>query len=562
MNASNDLKPLLEKGFNSHVNGDLATARQCYEQALTLAPTNGPILHALGLIALALGEHACAVGHLQRAAELVPNNPSFHTHLGIALAGLNRFADAAAAFEKAVALDPNNAEGHFNLGTMRRDAGEPDAAAASFGKAVALNPNDAEFLLNYGSALLALARLAEAETHLGKALALQPGNAQCHYQLGLVRARQDRIKEAATCFETAIALDASLADAHYNLGWMKTRLGRVKEATAHYDRAVALAPHEAEFQFNLSTALLAQGDFARGWPLNVWRLRFNPASIQNPKGLPLADANTPSSTPVLVVGEQGFGDDLQFCRYLPLLKARFPNLRLRARPALARLFRESFEGIEVYSDPAADAPDAALLPLMSAPAILGTAPDTIPATTPYLKVPAEVRRLRLPASPRPRIGISWAGRPNVPGFSEFDGRRSIAVELLHPLLAQTGVDWVALQLGRPDDLCGLAEAGYPLQDVGAGISDFADTAALVEQLDLVIAVDTAVAHLAGALGKPVWLLNRFDSCWRWFLEREDSPWYPTMRIFRQSQPGDWSEVITRVSAALADWLAARATPAR
>lgn len=522
-----DLSTLLEVAFNAHVGGDLTTARAGYERVLGLAPEHAYALHALGLIALAQGAPTLALDYLQRAVAREPGNPQFIANLGVALAMVERAEDAVACHARAIALAPDEAEFHFNLGEALAKLNRFAPAAQAFAQAVARCPSDAQFHARQGSMLIKL----------------------------------DRFEEARASFEQAARLAPREAAYHYNLGSMWVHLGQQRAALPCFERALALKANDAQAHYSLSRACLAQGDFVRGWAQFEWRLAAYPDTYPNPARLPLADRETPRDTPVLVTYEQGYGDILQFCRFLPALAQRFPALRVCMPPALARLVGASFAGIAIEPDPATAAQGMrALLPLMSAPFVLGTTLDTLPARVPYLRVPEHARRapLRLPATARRRVGLVWAGRSIWPGDAagKADRRRSLPWEALLPLLDMPGIDWISLQLDRADDLTALRDAGRPLADFSADMQSYADTAALVEQLDLVISVDTSVAHLAGALAKPVWLLNRFDNCWRWLDGRTDSPWYPTMRIFRQTTAGDWAGVIARACAALQDESAA------
>ena len=513
--------------------GRFAQAERIGRDVLALDPDNADAWHLLGVIAHQIGEIGAAADLIGQALRIQPSNPGLLNDLGNALADLGRLEEAERSYIDALALDPGYAPAHYNLGT----------------------------------ALQALGRLEEAERSYRQASLLKPDYCEAHNNLGNLLKDSGRLDEAESSYRSALALSPGFADAHNNLGIVLQMLGKRDEAERSYRRALELAPADPRIGMNHAILALLRGDYERG--LQHYESRFLGANAKTVAGfrqmLGRLDGiqwwRGEEGGCLLIWTEQGFGDSIMMLRYLPQLKQRgAARVAVYCEPELVRVIR-ALPGVdEVISKEQALAPGEfdCHCPAMSLPLRFGTRLETIPRDVPYLHVPAESSRSwadRLAQVQRPRVGLVWAGG----GIFADDRRRSIGPEQFARLLRVAGVSFVNLQKGA---------ARSQLNRIGPGIvdwmddcADFLDTAALVTNLDLVISVDTAVAHLAGALGKPVWLLNRFESEWRWLLDRDDSPWYPTMRIFRQTRRGDWDEVIERVAAALATWANASAITA-
>ncbi len=365
--------------------------------------------------------------------------------------------------------------------------------------------------------------------------------------------------------EESLLLRPENLKAHHNLGYLYHRLGRLDEAEGVFRAALQLYPDDPGIHTSLGHTLLLAGKFEEGWKENEWRWQTK-QSVPAPKRFFVPSWNSEAIGDRIILlhpGEGGHGDTLQFCRYVPQIAACAKTV-LEVQPSLVRLLSQltGVSEIVAYSDrlPHYDLHCS----LMSLPRVLGTTLDTIPATTPYLlPYPADTAhwRKRLDGLTGFRVGICWAGSGEVysPRKIALDLRRSMSLETLAPLGKITGVCFVSLQKGPPAAEANRPPLGMNLYDFTTDIHDFADTAALIDSLDLVISVDTSVAHLAGALGKPVWLLNRFDTCWRWLHDRDDSPWYPSLRQFRQPAPGDWDSVISLVRDALRQFTQARSS---
>ncbi len=431
---------------------------------------------------------------------------------------------------------------------MCRLAGRVDEAVAAGRRALKLEPNYPEALSNLGVALYEQTDFEAAAGRYRRAIELRPDFALAHSNLGNALYAMKRFDEAAAAYRRAIGLAPNFADAWSNLGTTLHHAGCYEDGMAALRRAIALAPHHANAHSGLGILLLMRGDFGEGWEEYEWRLLSSevkgPRFPQRPwQGESLAGRH------LYVQAEQGFGDTIQFARYLPLLQARAGAVSLRVHQGLATLLRESLPGVEVFGDRGTPAPADCECALLSLPRLFKTRLETIPAAVPYLRVPAEVAacwRQALGTVPGLKAGVAWAGRPE----HVNDFRRSLDLATLAPLLATPGVGFVSLQAGpRAADI--KAQAVRQLDDLSPKLGDFAATAGAVAALDLVVAVDTSVAHLAGALGKPVWVLLPWVTDWRWLIGREDNPWYPTMRLFRQRQNEPWSEVVARVADELA-----------
>ena len=456
-----------------------------------------------------------------------------------------RLAEAAALYDRVLDADPGNAQALHLRGLAAVQSGDAAGGAERIGRAAALEPRNAVFRANLGAALRVAGREAEAEAALRAALALDPGQVDAASNLGALLHGQGRHAAAVACLERARTLAPDQASVLINLGVARKDRGELEAALDCLRRAVAVAPDNAEAHWNLAVALLTAGRFEEGWREFEWRFRrpgFPPDPVRGPRWT----GGEAAGLTLLVHAEQGRGDTLQFARYVPLLAARGARVVLACQPELARLL-SGLEGVDaVVPFGGSPPPTDAHCPIMSLPLALGTGGDLLADRVPYLTAdPAEVAawRARLPEA-RLRVGLVWSGSPANP----VDARRSLRLAELAPLAAVPDVAFVGLQKGPA-----AAEApppGMAWTDASAGLGDFADTAALVSALDLVVTVDTAVAHLAGALGRPVWLLNRYDGCWRWMKDGAGSAWYPALRQFRQPEPGAWAPAVAAAAAAL------------
>jgi Flp pilus assembly protein TadD len=534
-----------------------AEAEAALTTALRLNPKYPDALNNLGIALAAQGRRGEAVATYRRALKLKAAFPDACNNLGLAYKALGRLAEAEARFRAALAFNRDFAEAHGNLGIVLALQGRMAEAEASYRAALRLRPQNREALNNLGVLLSELGRWSEAERLLREAVRLDPDAADAYRNLGAVLTRLARAAEAEPMLRLATRLSPDAPEGYFNLGAALHDLRRLAEADTAYREALRLRPDFAEAHNNRAYSLLLAGRYAEGWREYEWRWRTKHMAggvrgFAAPQwmGEPLAGRT------LLLHAEQGLGDTLQFCRYAPLV-AGAGRVIIEVQPPLKRLMASLPGPFEVFARgeplPAFDLH----CPLMSLPFALGPTGEAIPATIPYLAAePSEAARWRrrLAGPAELRVGLVWAGNSHLgyPEFAAVDARRSIALAALAPLADVAAVRFFSLQKGAPSVQASDPPAGMALSDFTAELNDFADTAALIDGLDLVISVDTSVAHLAGAMGKPVWVLNRYDTCWRWLLNRDDSPWYPSLRLFRQPAPGDWRSVIRKVVEALED----------
>lgn len=501
-------------------------------------------MFAQGAAAYQAGRLPVAAAAFRQAVALKPGHADAQANLGLILLALGEVEEAARCCRRALAADPSHTDAHNTLGNALRQTGQMEAATACYRRAIALDPRHADAHNNLGVALKTQGAGAAAIASYRHAIASRPSFAEAHNNLGNALREAGELESAATCYSQALRLRPDYADAHSNLGLVLDEQRRLDEAAAQFRQAIRLRPDLPGARFNLSLTLLAQGALAEGWREYEWRWQ-TPHIARQWRDFPQPQwrGEPAEGQTLLIHAEQGFGDTLQFCRYAPLATARGLRVVLEVPKPLLRLLR----GLPSIADVVArgdDLPPFDLhCPMMSLPLAFGTTLATIPAAGPYLHAMPEdawawQRRLEATGRRQPRIGLAWAGRETNPR----DSQRSLDAARLAPLLGIPGLHWVNLQQGGS-----LPPPVPPLTDWMPEMADFADTAALIEGLDLVVAVDTAVTHLAAGLGKPVWMLDRFNPDWRWLDGRKDSPWYPTLQIYRQPRPGDWATVIADVA---------------
>ena len=437
------------------------------------------------------------------------------------------------------------------LAVVQSSLGKKDTAVASYDRALTLRPNSAETLSNRGVTLHELKRFAEALASYDRALTLRPDYAAALCNRGNALKELKRFEEALASYDRALALRPDYAEALSNRGVTLHELKRFEEALASYDRALKVRPDLAEAHFNEAVCRLLIGDFDRGWEKIEWRWktgqpRNEKRNFAQPQWTGQEDI---AGKTVLLHTEQGFGDTIQFCRYVPRVVERAGRVILEVPKPLHELMSTLSGAAQIISrgDPL---PDFDIhCPLLSLPLAFRTQLESIPSTTPYLEVPINASQhwnTQLGPPDRPRIGICWAGNPNF----RRDRSRSIGLSPILPLLANAEVQFFSLQKDLRAGDAEILRANHRITHLGQAIQTFSDTAAIISLMDLVISSDTSVVHLAGALGKPTWILLQFVPDWRWLLDREDSPWYPTARLFRQDETRQWDNVIARVHAAL------------
>lgn len=515
---------LLSEAVSAHRAGRIREAAELYDRIIAHEPAHGDALHLSGLIAHGEGDHEKALARIDAAISAHSKMSAFHVSRAAVLLALGRNQEAVTSAERAVCLNSCSAEALNLLGNALQSTGRYEEAIREYRHAVALRADYAEASSNLGSALRKTGALGDAEAALRQALRSRPRYATALANLGLVLQEQGRYEEALGTFDAALNVEPDHPAARGNRAILLLLLGRLREGFADY-----------EWRWRLP-----------GFATPARRFDAPPWDGKN------ADGRT-----LFIHAEQGLGSAIQFVRYVPLLTERGARVILECHPPLLRLFQQSLAEpskgrVQIIARGETPPPFEAHAPLMSLPHLFGTTLETIPAAVPYLQadvVNVAQWRQRFASKPGAAIGLVWAGNPQ----HENDANRSLPPTLLSPLFSLRECTFYSLQVPASVE----AMAGFPpgaVIDLAPDLTDFAETAAAVEALDLVITVDTAAAHLAGALARPVWTLLPFVPEWRWLRDRNDSPWYPGMRLFRQATHGDWQELLDRVTAAVADSL--------
>lgn len=548
---------LYQKQFNQgnilKLQGRLSEAIAYFKNALVLQPNSIESATNLAVTLHQTGDLAEAATYYQRAIEIDPNCAQAQNNLGILLQDRGNIAEAVSCFQKAIALNPVYVKALNNLGATLQQQGELQSAIACFQQALSVNSNSVPALVNLGVAMQAKCQIAEAERLYQRAIEAEPNNPTGHYHLGTLWLGTGKIEQAISSLERAISLQPSYVEAITNLGSAVEQLGDVNRAILCYQKAIQIDANCVKAHFNLSLALLLTGDLPRGLAEYEWRWQTEQAKKMQRLNFerPIWDGSELNGQTILLRSEQGLGDAIQFVRYAAIVQQKGGKVIISCYQELKRLLKQ-IPGIEQVAVRMDELPDFQVqAPLMSLPHLLGTNLENIPANVPYLAAPPNWQ-FSLNCDRNFKVGIVWAGS------SEHlkDFQRSSDLSYFLQLLDIPGVSFYSLQkeVSAGDRILLNQTSAIDLSD---NLNDFADTAAVISQLDLVISVDTAVAHLAGALGKPVWILLCFMPDWRWMLEREDSPWYPTARLFRQQTPGDWEEVFDRIKTALKHLISTR-----
>ncbi len=530
----------------------LQPATELVWSALARDPDHARALGMLGQLLTFAGRHEAALLPLQRAVAR-DGRLEFRIWLCLCLERLGRRAEALELLGQIVDTVPQTANAQFAVGLVLERVGCTEHAAWLFGRCIALDPERADARHRLGRVLHALGRFEPAIEAYTEAIRRCRTDASCFADLSAALSNLGRFEQACEAGRIAAGLDRRCAEACNNVGHALLNLNRSAEAVGWYEKAIAVRDDYATARFGHAVALLKSGDFRRGWREYEWRWR----DCQTPRqdlGVAAWQGEAVDGRTVLLHAEQGLGDTLQFVRFAAAVAARGARVVLEVPQPLVRLLRQvpGVSAVVACGDPLP--PVDLHCPLASLPMLLEIEIDTIP-NVPYLPAPggASVRV----AEPGLVVGLVWAGDPRREQLrcNLVDRRRSASLALLSPLLGVEGVRFRSFQLGEARQQ--VADWNGMVVDAMEGVSDFADTASRLAPVDLLISVDTSMAHLAGGMGLPVWMLSRHDGCWRWLEDRDDTPWYPSMRIFRQSSPGDWAGVVEQVRAALVERVAAQ-----
>lgn len=518
-------------------------ALAAFDKALLIRPDSAEIHYSRGCLLTALRRYEAALESYNKAIALKSDYADAYNNRGLML--LEIFKDhgqALANFDKAIAIKSEFAEAYYNLGLAFGELQQYQAALENYNRAISLKPDYPDAYNNRGIVLKVLERYEEALASLDQAIALRPNYANAYNNRGAILEKLGRFDEALASFDTLISLFPGFADLHYNRGLLLTRMGRYDDALASYETAISLNPNHPDANFNRAVSKLRSGNFEEGWSLYEWRWRTAQQKdyvrdFKHP--LWLGEESVANKT-VLIHAEQGLGDAIQFVRYAPMLEAKGAKVIVEVSSSLVSLLQSLKGHIKVISRGEPLPMFDLHCPIMSLPRAFKTTLASIPVDIPYLAaVPEKVSTWqgRLGPKQKPRIGLVWSGSISHPN----DYNRSIPLNTLLPLL-QTDFEFHSLQKEiKPAEQMAMTRS--PIQVHDHELIDFSDTAALISVLDLVITIDTSVAHLAGALGKPVWILLPYVADFRWLTVRDDSPWYPTARLFRQQSIGDWDSVI-------------------
>ncbi len=582
------LRERLQRAFAAQQAGRLEQAEQGYREVLAEEPDQPMALLNLGTICFARGDHAQAMACCKRLIERHPHFADAYNNLGAIQEAQGQYNEALHLYQQAIQRKPDYAQAHANLGGIHRLQRRHHEALDCFTRAVELQPTHSPFWIHLGNTHKTLDRPGEALDCYARALAIDPHAlearlnraatllmldrpseaaeeclyvlnqrqewAEALFLLGSARQAQERFAEAAECQERALAHQPDYAEAWNSLGVIRHVQGRFSEASNCFTRATELKPDHAEAQFNRAMNLLLRGEFQAGWTAYEWR-RFQKGVREPELGCPLWDGEDLNNKTIVIRAEQGLGDTIQFIRYghwLQDLGARV----IAIVPHSLKPLLQSYTGVESWSLPGETTPAADVwCPLLSLPSRFGSNCTDLPAKVPYLHAEesrVEYWRSRLARWPGLRVGITWQGNPQ----HKADRFRSLPLDAFAPLAELPGVQLISLQKGPGTDQLDLWHGATPIHTLGEEVDQdgaFLDTAAVMQSLDLVVTSDTAAAHLAGAMAIPTRVVLSASPDWRWLLGRDDSPWYPTMRLYRQRRLGDWAEVFARLQHEIAAW---------
>jgi tetratricopeptide (TPR) repeat protein len=591
--SSNSPAKLFDAGLRHLLSGQLTEAEKCCHQILVANPDHADSLHLLGLIAIQAKNYDRAVEQITLAISHNPKSPDYFSNLGSVLQRQGRFEEAVKSYNLALSLKPTFAEAWHNLGNVLQKLKRYDEARSSYDQALKINPRYLEALNKAGLLLMELESFEGALEYFSRSDQVMPREANTLYMMGYCLQRLLRFNEALACYNLVLELAPDNADTHHNLGIVYQELGQHDEALARFekalhikplfiealrsranslaelrrfdeafsdlDKSISFKPNYADAYFNAALLRLLTGDFAAGWAGREWRwkcpaLRLDDRQFSQPVWL--GDQQIDGKT-ILLHSDEGLGDAIQFARYVPMVAELGALVLLEVQEELQPLMAELSGVSQCMPKSTGKLPDFDFhCPLSSLPLAFETQIGTVPSAERYLPVPEDVRRQawekRLGSRNRLRIGLVWSGNPH----HKNDRRRSMNLSSLAPIL-ELDATFVSLQKNiRAEDKSSLLEHSG-ISNVAEHLQDFTDTAALISCLDLVISVDTSVAHLAGALGCPVWILLPYTPDWRWLLDRHDSPWYESARLFRQGQTREWSSVLDRVGKALQELIGSR-----
>jgi tetratricopeptide (TPR) repeat protein len=551
-----NIDKMLQSAAAYYQAGNAPQAESLCREVMKIQPQNTGALFLSGLICQESNELEQAITFYQKALQLDPALVSAYYNLGSVFQEKGQTDEAVTYYQKALELDPTLADAWNAMGIIFQEKGQLEEAITNYQKAVALDPDLADAHYNLGKVFWETGRRDGAITYYQKALQLNPNSAEVYNNLGFCLQEKGHYDEALAYFERAIGLNPNFAEAYYNLALYYHDRNLPDEAVGYYRKAIEHKPDFVNAHWNMACALLLAGNFDQGWREYEWRWK-----LKDHRGhtfpRPQWEGSDISGCTVLLHAEQGFGDAIQFIRYAPLVAERGARVVVQCPKELVSLLGK-VEGVEQVAADGGQLPDFDLqCPLLSLPRVFGTTLENIPVEIPYITADPLLTRKwgdRLHCDgPGFKVGLVWAGRTK----AKRERGRSCSLDLFSALERFDEVTFYSLQKGKGAEQVKTPPNNMKFIEYTEEIHDFSDTAAFIENLDLVISIDTAVSHLAGALDKPVWTLLPFVPDWRWMLNRDDSPWYPTMRLFRQPSPANWEAVIRDIARELGDLLTRR-----
>jgi tetratricopeptide (TPR) repeat protein len=550
------LEAYIRLGSIHHGQRNFNAAIDYFIKAAQIKPDVAEVHYCIGLSYQAVDQLDHAIESYERAIQLKPDDAEFHHQKGKAYRAKGDLEKTLLCFQQATRLKPDFAEPYFHMGDTLCFLGQMEAGIENYRKALQCRPDMLEAYNNLGNALKAQGNLEAAVVNYRQVVRLKPDLAEAYYNLGSTLRLKEEFDNAITHLRRALELKPQYAEAYNNLGLVFKNMGDIGQATEYFSQALRIKPDMAEAHWNRSFMYLLNEKFEDGWQDYDWRFRQVrwKTLYPHPYSGPRWDGSPSAGKTLFVHDEQGLGDTLQFVRYLPMAKTRCATLIFETRKSLIPLLK-GFPGIDqIVSRSSSPHPDKnwdVYIPLLSLPKVFGSTLETIPNQVPYLYADTqktEYWRHRLTGDGF-KVGIVWAGRP----MHTNDHNRSCALRQFLPCAEIPGIQLIGLQKGAAAAQAAELPPKMNFVNFDEELQDFSDTAGLIENLDLVISVDTAVAHLAGAMGKPVWVLLPVIPDWRWMMDREDSPWYPSMRLFRQKKRGDWESVFLRLKMELRRW---------
>ena len=549
----------LQKALEVHRQGNLAQAIAQYQLILTEQPKHFDAMHLMGVAAHQLKNNNLAEEKISQAIAIYPFNPAFHSNKGLVLADLGKPEEALTSYDNALCIRPDYAEAYNNKSILLNNLKQFEKTIEMARRAITLKHDYVHAYNNLSISLSNLHLNKEAIESCNKAIVIQPDFAELYNNKGTALQEMDQLEAATKSYRQAIRIAPNYLEALSNLGNVLCRCRAFEEAIYFYDQAINIDSHYVDAYWNKSIALLLMGDWEAGWSLYEWRLKSKKIKAQSrsfecPRWCGEESLN---GKKILIYSEQGLGDTIQFCRFVKRLAALGAMVFLEIPRALMTLLK-NLEGVSQLIAQGAIIPEVDFhCPLMSLPLAFKTTQPTLPAPRRYIESdPHKVKwwkeKLGAP-NKKMRVGLVWSGgfRADQPDLWSANERRNVALRYLTHL-KDLEVEFISLQKGESaqSELKEIQKngwAGPEIKDYVDDLEDFSDTAALIENVDLVISVDTSTAHLAAALGKPVWILNRYDTCWRWLLDTQESVWYPTVKLYRQESDMNWEAVLEKVN---------------